>query len=69
MAVTMGATLSDISSNARVKDYPSLSVLQVSNVAIFRQPGYEPRKRLYDVPPKGEAEGPGAFPGIQQSPC
>ena len=59
MAVTMGARLSDISSNARVKDYPSLEVFQVANAAIFRQPGYEPRKRLYDVSPKGEAEDPG----------
>ena len=58
MAVTMGARISDISSNARVKDYPSLTVLQVANAAIFRQPGYEPRKRLYDVPPKGGAEDP-----------
>lgn len=58
MGITMGATLSDISSNARVKDYPSLTVLQVANAAIFRQPGYEPRKRPFDVPPKGEAEDP-----------
>lgn len=58
MAVTMGASLSDISSNARVKGYASLTVLQVANAAIFRQPGYEPRKRPFDVPPKGEAEDP-----------
>ena len=58
MAVTMRATLADVASNARVKDYPSLEVFQVANAAIFRKPGYEPRKRPYDVPPKGEAEDP-----------
>lgn len=55
MAVTMRATLADVASNARVKDYPSLEVFQVANAPIFRKPGYEPRKRPYDVPPKGEA--------------
>lgn len=51
-------TLSDISSNARIKEYPSITVLQVANYPIFRRPGYEPRTRAYDVPPKGEAEDP-----------
>lgn len=54
----MSATLFDISSNARIKEYPCLDVLQVANQAIFRHPGYEPRTRGYDVPPKGEAENP-----------
>lgn len=54
----MSATLSEITSNARLKDYPAFSVLQVANAPIFRQPGYEPRQRGYDVPPKGEAADP-----------
>ena len=58
MPATMGATLADISSNARVKDYPSLEVFQVANAAIFRKPGYEARKRPYDVPAKGDALDP-----------
>ena len=49
------ASLSDISSNARVKVYPSDSILQVANDSIFREPGYEPRKRPYAVPSKGHA--------------
>lgn len=52
------ASLADISSNARIKDYPGLSVLQVANAPIFRAPGYEPQKRDYDVPPKGKAKDP-----------
>lgn len=54
----MSATLSDISSNARIKEYPCIDVLQVANQPIFRRPGYEARTRGYDVPPKGEAENP-----------
>lgn len=54
----MSATLSEITSNARLKDYPVFSILQVANAPIFRQPGYEPRQRGYDVPPKGEASDP-----------
>lgn len=50
------ATESAISSNARVKSYPVCSVLQVANAPIFRERGWEPRKRLYDVPPKGQAK-------------
>lgn len=51
---------SDITSNARLKNFPlmDMSVLQVANSAIFRKTGYEPRKRSYDVPPKGEATDP-----------
>ena len=37
--VLMGAVLSDISSNARLKVYPATEVLQVSNAPIFRAPG------------------------------
>lgn len=48
----------DITSNARVKEYPLFSELQVASDYIFREPGYEPCKRLYDVPPKGEAIDP-----------
>lgn len=54
----MGAVLTDISSNARVKVYPGTDVLQVSNAPIFRAPGWEPQKRLYDVPPKGNGKDP-----------
>lgn len=52
------ATLTDISSNARVKEYPALTVLQVANASLFRVPGYEPHARAYDVPPKGKAKDP-----------
>ena len=52
------ATYSDIVSNARVKDYPSLSVLQVANAPIFREKGYEAAERPYDVPTKGNAKDP-----------
>lgn len=52
------STLADITSNARIKEYPSQSVLQVANAPVFRQAGYEPRKRTYDVPPKGKADDP-----------
>lgn len=49
----------DIQSNARLLEYPfAASVVQVSNSAIFREPGWEPRKRSYDVPPKGEGLDP-----------
>lgn len=54
----MSATLSEITSNARLKEYPSGSILQVANYPIFRCPGFEPRVRSYDVPPKGEAADP-----------
>ena len=50
----MGAALSDISSNARLKVYPATEVLQVSNAPIFRAPGWEPQKRSYDVSAKGK---------------
>lgn len=56
--VLFGNSLADISSNARVKEYPSATVLQVANAAIFRSPGFEPRTRTYDVPPKGKAKDP-----------
>ena len=46
----------DITSNARVKEYPRSLVLQVANAPIFREAGYEPRRRTYDVPPKGKAK-------------
>lgn len=48
----------DITSNARIKEYPLFSEMQVASDFIFRKPGYEPCKRLYDVPPKGEAIDP-----------
>lgn len=48
--------LSDITSNARIKEYPRSLTLQVANAPIFREAGYEPRQRSYDVPPKGEAK-------------
>ena len=48
----------DITSNARIKDYPLFSEMQVASDFIFRKPGYEPCKRLYDVPPKGKAIDP-----------
>lgn len=54
----MGAVLSDISSNARLKVYPATEVLQVSNAPIFRAPGWEPQKRSYDVPAKGKGIDP-----------
>lgn len=46
----------DVFSNARVKMYPSLDVLQVANAPIFRAAGWEARERAYDVPPKGEGK-------------
>lgn len=48
----------DAYSNARVKSYPSIDVVQVCNEPIFREPGWEPLRRLYDVPPKGEGNDP-----------
>ena len=51
-------TLADISSNARVKEYPSQLVLQVANAFIFREKGWEGQKRPYDVPSKGKAKDP-----------
>lgn len=56
--VGMGALLSDISSNARIKLYPGQSVLQVANAPIFRERGYEPRQRPWAVPSKGHAADP-----------
>lgn len=50
------ATESAISSNARMKSYPVCSVLQVANAPIFRESGWEPKQRSYDVPPKGKAK-------------
>lgn len=54
----MCATLADISSNARVKEYPSQIVLQVANAPVFREKGWEGQKRPYDVPSKGNAKDP-----------
>lgn len=54
----MRATLADISSNARVKVYPTMDVLQVANAPIFRAPGYEPDSRDYQVPKKGKGKDP-----------
>lgn len=54
----MRVTLADITSNARIKLYPSTDVLQVANAPIFRKPGYEPVKRDFDVPPKGKGKDP-----------
>lgn len=51
----LSASFSDVTSNARFKLYPATAVFQVSNYPIFHCPGYEPRKRSYDVSPKGEA--------------
>lgn len=52
------ASRSEIMSNARLKLYPSACCLQVSNAIIFREPGWEPCKRSYDVPPKGKGSDP-----------
>ena len=52
------ASHADVFSNARVKLYPSVDVLQVANAPIFRAPGWEPQKRAYDVPPKGRGKDP-----------
>ena len=54
----MTARLSEITSNARLKEYPEITVLQVANYPVFRKPGYEPRQRGYDVPSKGDATDP-----------
>lgn len=56
--MSFAATFTDITSNARIKEYPCSQVLQVANAPIFRDAGYEPRERLYDVPPKGKAKDP-----------
>lgn len=53
------AVQSDVFSNARVKQYPIMAVLQVANAPIFRADGWEARERPYDVPPKGKGENPG----------
>ena len=54
----LGVAESSITSNARVKRYPTAVVLQVANDSIFRDAGFEPRTRLYSVSAKGEAENP-----------
>jgi len=46
-------SLADVSGNARIKQYPSSTVLQVANDPIFRVAGCEPQKRPYPVPSKG----------------
>lgn len=56
--IPKSVSLVDITSNARIKDYPCMSVMQVANASIFRAPGYEPQRRAYDVPPKGMASDP-----------
>lgn len=54
--VTGRAALSDITSNARLKHYPGVNVLQVANARIFREPGFEDAvPRPYSVPSKGHA--------------
>ena len=58
MAGLLGVSESVITSNARVKRYPSVAVLQVANDDIFRDAGYEARTRLYSVASKGNAEDP-----------
>lgn len=55
---TLSATQADVFSNARVKLYPNTEILQVANDFIFRAAGWEPRKRAYDVPPKGQGKDP-----------
>lgn len=52
------ASLVSISSNARVKEYPSQIVLQIANAPIFREKGWEGQKRPYDVAPKGKGKDP-----------
>ena len=54
----LGVAESVITSNARVKRYPSVAVLQVANDDIFRDAGYEARTRLYSVASKGNADNP-----------
>lgn len=54
----MSASFADITSNARIKNYPSCDVLQVASIPLFRKPGWESRKRSYDVPPKGKGKDP-----------
>lgn len=51
------ADQTEVFSNARVKLYPSLEILQVANMPIFRASGWE-QERAYDVPPKGEGKDP-----------
>lgn len=48
----------DITSNARIKNYPSLSTIQVANFSIFREPGTKSTRRPYSVPSKGNATDP-----------
>lgn len=50
------ATESAISSNARIKSYPVCSIVQVANAPIFRESGWEPQKRPYEVPVKGKGK-------------
>lgn len=54
----------DVVTNARIKRYQAKDVLQVANDFIFPTGDYEisgredKKKRLYDVPPKGQASDP-----------
>ena len=50
-------TAESIFSNVRLKEYPSKTVLQISNRAIFKESGWEAH-RNYDVPSKGKAVDP-----------
>lgn len=55
---------SDTVTNARIKRYPHMDLLQVANSPIFpvgdyeRLDTWEGRKRMYDVPSKGQAADP-----------
>lgn len=51
-------SIAEISTNARLKVYPSLTVLQVANDTIFRESGWEEAKRSFSVPKKGEGKNP-----------
>ena len=51
----------DISSNARLKLYPDMSILQAANDNLFHESGWESvgnHARGYSVPKKGEAKNP-----------
>lgn len=58
MSGLLGVAQTSVMSNARVKRYPAIAVLQVANDDIFRDAGYEARTRLYSVASKGHAEDP-----------
>ena len=49
---------STVYTNARIKAYPSKTVLQVATKAIFPLEPGAPQKRPYDVPPPGHASNP-----------